>query len=311
MNGANRLQYRDDLFSDPRNWSFLAAYRLLTRDARPGDEPGRGPVFLRGCHRQENIVAQLADARPPRDGEPAELTVFWILHLGGVHTALPEYYNDWLVPGLAPAFADFIDLFNHSHLRLYPEAYAATAFPQAADDDRIAELLLGLNGFARGPEPHSDPRIYHFAAYARRTRPLAKLADLLSEYFDLQVDVGESPGVWVALNAEEAAYLGVPAVHEVGYRITLSKASWNDRLKHFHPEYGIAFERLVGLAAEYLGPHRPFDLEWILDADDPGPRSVDPEADDLDWSFWFDSDGARRGLVSAARCRRVLRTGER
>lgn len=302
----------DDLFVKPSQWTLLAAWNRLTANARASGDPSRGPVFLRGCTRIEQAEnLELSGAVPAEEGEPAELVVVCKQDLVGPDSPLPDDFTDWLARAQAPALADFLDLFNNSFLRLYPEAAAAAAFPSAAGTDRLAARLRSVLGAVGGSDIPFDPRIYHFASYARRTRPLAALAEVLADYFDLPVAAAEAPGRWVSLTEEEAAVLMAPAVFEVDHcsRITLGPARWRDRLRHFIPRVGKAFGSLVRLSAEYLGPHRLFEVELVLHPDDPGPDADDPAADDLNWSVWLTAGGDRRGLISSDACLDFLRSG--
>lgn len=149
----------DQLFADPRRFSFFQAVRLLAQLHPERPLPGgagdpRGEVVrFRSQLRLDFPAGDLARARPLRSpADPAELTVE-VLSLGGSRGPLPLWVTELLIDRADErdgALADFLDLFHHRLVALFYRARGkyrpqlATEPPDQTPASRALLSFLGL-----------------------------------------------------------------------------------------------------------------------------------------------------------------------
>lgn len=102
------------------------------------------------------------------------------------------------------AFRDFLDLFHHRALSLFYRAWERhhTIVPaERGADDRLEHHLLDLVGVGTRETRQrltlpSGALAYYAGLLAMRTRPATGLAQMISDYFAIRVDVDQFVGEW-------------------------------------------------------------------------------------------------------------------
>jgi type VI secretion system protein ImpH len=134
-----------------------------------------------------------------------------------------------------PALKDFINAFQHRFVSLFYRAWAnadpCTSFDRAATDGFRLYLgaLIGIGASAaRDRDSVLDyAKLSRTGLFAPHTRPAAALQQILSEYFDLTVDIVPFAGAWLDIARDEWSRLGLAREHTtLGAGATLGNSTW-------------------------------------------------------------------------------------
>ena len=162
---AGRRSAYARLFAEPRRFRFDAAVRILARVARTTD-PAEAAHF-RTAPGLAYPAPEVAAVEPPKNGHPPELTTP-IIGLTGAAGVLPRMYTEVLTGTLrnrSHALHDFLDMLSNRIVAMFAGAGIKYRLNRAAEtansaghpeDDRVAEALLAVTGFAT---PHLAPRL--------------------------------------------------------------------------------------------------------------------------------------------------------
>ena len=311
-----------ELREDPHSFSFFQAVRLLQRFrpwkqpvgefASPGDE-----VVRFGVNPSLAFPAsQIQDVSLEGDG-PAEMEVNF-MGLVGNESVLPHLYSR-----AASAernrderpLTDFLNMFQHRMVSLAYKAWERArfyvSFERNQDDwsSRHVRDLIGL-GHPRllGRQHVRDAAlVFYGGLLAMRNRSGIGLQQLLSDYFDVPVEVQQFVGAWYrvpdtlqhrvddetppgTIGLGDGAVLGDEiwdAQSRVRLRVgPLTRAQFDDFLPG-----GAANDALRSLTRFYSNGDLDFEVQLVLNRDDVGGVVLGLEGDDegapLGWSTWI------------------------
>jgi type VI secretion system protein ImpH len=243
--------------------------------------------------------------------------------LTGPQGALPLTYTALVMERLRARDAtmrDFFDIFNHRIISLFYRAWEKYRFSVAYERgkrSRISHYLLDMLGLGTGglqdrQTVADESLVFYSGLLAQRPRSATALRQILSDYFDVPVEIEQFAGSWYPLEREDqcelegkgaiSAQLGVGAVvgDEVWYqqsrvRIKLGPLPLKQYLD-FLPG-GTAHEPLRAFTKFFAAQELDFEAQLILRRED-APRCVlgreGKTAARLGWITWVNSTGMDR-----------------
>ena len=310
------------------SFAFFQAVRLLERM-----QPERAPVGDFGDPAGEVVrfTAHTSMAFPPseirevelRDDGPARMIVNF-MGLTGPSGALPLHYTQLVsdrTRARDTALRDFLDIFHHRIVSLFYRAWAqyrsASAVVDGHNTDRTRHHLLDLIGLGTAGisdrlELPVDPLLAYTGLLGSHARSAIALESLLSDYFDVPVQVEQFVGGWYALDLPtqcalgddwcESTQLGLGAVvgdevwdQQARVRIRLGPLSRRQYDEFLPGAPGHA--ELSGLVKFFAGDQFDFELQLILARDEvPGCVLGDPAvpAPTLGWCSWLQTAPPQR-----------------
>lgn len=279
---------------EPWRFDFFQAVRLLERL-----DPERKPVgrFVRPREEVVRFAAnpsvvfpasqiQSLERRP--DG-PARMVVNF-MGLFGPAGVLPQAYTELIISRIRErdyALRDFLDLFNHRIISLFYRAWERYRFGityERGEKDRLSAVLMDLIGLGtpglqnrQAVEDHA--LLYYAGLLAQFPRSATALEQILSDYFDVPVEVEQFAGGWYRLDpqvlgrledaGEEYEQLAVGAVigdevweSQARVRVRLGPLTLDEYLE-FLPT-GSAFEPLRALIRFFAGDQFDFEVQLVL-----------------------------------------------
>ena len=322
---VRRSPLGQSLREHPGQFNFFQAVRLLDRM-----QPRSDPVGLFGPPERESVrfavnnslafpPSQIHTLEWPEDGQP-KITINF-MGLTGPNGVLPYAMTELLrdrVREKDRTLADFFDLFNHRMISLFYQAWEKYRFfvgYERDQKDRFSKYLmcfagLGTEGLENRQAIRDDTFLYYSGLFSLQPRSAAALEQVLSDYFDVPVEVEQFIGAWRALAASDqcsldggVAYseqLGLGAVagdeiwdHQSRVRLMLGPMALRQYLD-FLPN-GRAFEPLRGLCRFFTGNEFEFEIQLILKRDDvPAVElgTADSGQPLLGWTTWMKSGPA-------------------
>jgi type VI secretion system protein ImpH len=310
------------LEEQPYVFSFFQAVRLLERldpDREPVGKfvPPAAEAVHFGAPASLDFPASEIQSIEMREGKPPKMKVNFI-GLTGPLGVLPLYYTDLIASRLREgdrAFSDFLDIFNHRIVSLFYRAWAKYRFSVAyekSDTDRFSLELLGLLGLGTPglqsrQEVPDDSFIYYAGLLMAQSRSAANLRQILSDYFDVDVEIEEFAGSWCRLAPEmQTCFTEAPRESErLGLGVVAGDEVWQDEsavririgplpLKQyleFLPGGG-AHEALRALTRFFSGDELDFEVELRLKRGDVPACELGAEGDGaprLGWVTWLKS----------------------
>ena len=132
---------------------------------------------------------------------------------------LPHGYTELVVERLRQkdtALRDFLDLFHHRIISLFYQAWEKYRFMIAyerGERDRFSHHLLdlvglGTPGLQDRQDIADDSLIYYSGLLSLNTRSAAALEQILTDYFEVPVEVEQFVGAWYPLDAENQCHIG-------------------------------------------------------------------------------------------------------
>jgi type VI secretion system protein ImpH len=314
------------LFEEGYRFDFFQAVRLLERlyperrsvgrEANPSDEVVRFGAHL-SLSFPPSAIHGIVPARD--DSGPTQMTVAF-MGLTGPLGALPRHYTELLVARVRQkdlALREFLDLFNHRLISLFYRAWEKYRFPIAYERavleqegiDRFSQCLFDLIGMGtqglRGRLQVDDAALLFYAGLlAQHPRAASALEGMLTDYFEVPVQVTQFIGQWLSLAEGNRSRLGWRgANHRLGVDAVAGSRVWDQQAKfrlrlgpltyaefmRFLPT-GTAFRVLVELSRFFAGQEFDFDLQLLLKAAEVpfcriGGTSV--QTPRLGWSTWL------------------------
>jgi type VI secretion system protein ImpH len=314
--GAARLR------QEPFAFEFFQTVRLLAR-LFPGKRPvGRfvdpsTEVVRIATHPSLAFPASEIQSLAWRDDQPP-LMVVNFMGLTGPLGVLPEWYTVQIIERLRAGdstLRDFLDLFNHRSISLFYQAWEKYRFFVAyehGERDRFSHHLLdliglGTSGLQDRQSVPDDALLFYAGLLAQRPRCAKALEQLLSDYFDVPVEVMQFMGGWYRLDPEtqccmqnsdtisEQLAVGVVVGDEIWdqhsrVRIRLGPLSLPQYLD-FLPS-GSAYEPLRALVRFFSNEEFDFEAQLILKRDEVPRCELGSEggaAPQLGWVTWAKS----------------------
>jgi type VI secretion system protein ImpH len=256
------------------------------------------------------------------DSDPPCLTVNF-LSLAGAHGPLPTPYTEMILDAAARqdhTAIDFLDIFNSRLVWLLyraRQAHHPGMTARAPHEGRTAKYLfsligLGQNGLRERLNIPDRSLLHYSGLLANRVRSATGLERLLSDYFELPVQVTQFQGVWRELEAAQQTTLGQYGSNRcLGGDAVLGRRVWDqgggisialgpldgERFAAFLPRRS-ASRTLCELARFYLGLDYQVQIRLLLKPADV-PQSEIGKAR-LGYSSWLNS-GAYAGETAEVR----------
>jgi type VI secretion system protein ImpH len=307
------------LREEPYLFEFFQAVRLLERFLPDKVEVGKfAPPAEEVARFQANSTlifpaSEIQALTWPEKG-PVEMKVNF-MGLTGPEGVLPITYTVFLAERARAgdsAAVDFFDVFNHRVISLFFQAWEKYRFwiaYERGERDQFSHHLLDLIGLGtaglqdRQAVP-DDALLYYSGLLAQHPRSAVALEQILSDYFDVPVEVEQFAGGWYSLDATDqcnfqsrdsySEQLGVGAV--VGNEVWDQSARVRikigplplDKYVEFLPT-GSAYEPLRELTRFFSNDEIDFEAQLILKRDEV-PRcelgADQKPAPMLGWTTW-------------------------
>jgi type VI secretion system protein ImpH len=238
--------------------------------------------------------------------------------LTGPAGVLPYVYTELILERLRAkdqSLAAFLDIFNHRSISLFYRAWQKYRFPvtySSGERDRFTHHLFDLIGMGtpgmQGRQAVPDEALLHYVGlFSMHTRSAVVLEQILSDYFQVPVEIEQFTGDWYRLDAEAQCRLGEheePA-QQLGTGAVIGDEVWDqqsrvrikigplslERYYDFLPD-GSAFEPLRAITRFFSGDELDFEIQLILRRDETPGFQIDldsPEAPRLGWVTWLKS----------------------
>lgn len=217
----SRIPLTERLIDDAAAFNFFQAVRLLAliSPERPGlgaaEHPSEEVVRFRVRSSLAFPASAIHDISVDQDPPTMAVEFFG---LTGMQGALPMHYTEHILNRAAVrdyAMANFLDIFNHRLVSLFYRAWEKHSFPvryelAAAREQScaITEYLLSFIGLntpglgARNSVP--DEALLRYAGLiAQAPHSASALANALSDYFGVEVEVEQFAGSWHPISDED------------------------------------------------------------------------------------------------------------
>jgi type VI secretion system protein ImpH len=310
------------LREEPCSFEFFQAVTLLER-LRPDRQPvGRftNPEE-EAVHFSANAslafpASQIRDLDWPED-RPAEMKVNF-MGLTGPMGVLPYAYTELILERLRAkddSLASFLDIFNHRMISFFYRAWEKYRFPVTyalGEDDLFTHHLrdlvgLGTAGLEERQAVPDEALLHYTGLLSMQSRSAAALEGILSDYFEVPVEVEEFVGAWYALapgteccmdeDEGESQRLGGGAVvgdqiwdQQSRARIKLGPMSL-EHYREFLPD-GSAFAPLRAIVRFFANDGIDFEVQLILQREDVPRCRIDLDGESpprLGWASWLKS----------------------
>jgi type VI secretion system protein ImpH len=310
------------LREEPYSFEFFQAVTLLER-LRPDRQPvGRftnpeeEAVHFGASPSLAFPASQIQRLDWPEEG-PAEMKVNF-MGLTGPMGILPHTYTELILERLRAkddSLASFLDIFNHRMISFFYRAWEKYRFPvtyalreENLFTHHLRDLIgLGTPGLEERQEVPDEALLHYAGLLAMQTRSAAALEGMLSDYFDVPVEVEEFVGAWYGLapgtecrmgeDEGESQRLGGGAV--VGDQIWDQQSRARIKLgpmplaqyREFLPD-GSAFEPLRSIVRFFANDGIDFEVQLILKRQEVPSCQIDLDGDApprLGWASWLKS----------------------
>jgi type VI secretion system protein ImpH len=217
-----------------------------------------------------------------------------------------------------PAFADFVNAFQHRFASLFSRAWAG-ADPCAgfdrADEDAFRLYVGALIGI--GPAAARDrdsvldyAKLARVGLFAPQNRSAEALEQILTEYFELPVELIQFVGSWLNISEDARCRLGVEPQHAtLGLGATLGSTTWQcqsrfeialgpldiSQFVNFLPG-ARGLTQLKALVRLYTTEEWSWQVRLLLEPDQIPPMRLG-ESGWLGWTSWL---GARSRIAGDA-----------
>lgn len=318
----------DWLFAEGHRFDFFQAVRLLEiintlsgdRLAPPGQsaDPTKEIVHFRSAVKLDFPSSDVADVKRKRDipqkeqpKAPAEMSVNF-LGLAGCLGALDIPSTELVLQRASQndkALGDFLDIFNHRlvsllyRIRKHHRVGLGSAAP---GEDQIARYLYSLIGMAtprlQGRMHIRDRALLYYAGIlAQQPRSMAGLQQILTDYFQVEVNTKQFVGKWCELEEDQWTKIGESGANQRLGRDTcvLGTRVW-DQHARFEIQLGPlcledfesflptewCFAVLCDLVRFYVKDEFEFNVRLILKADEIPTVELSTEPA-LSWMSWL------------------------
>ncbi len=309
------------LVEDAHSFEFFQAVALLQRlrdKMRPVGEfssPADEAVRFR-VNQRMGFPASEIQKLDVKESVPAEMTVNF-MGLTGPMGVLPYTYNELILERARAkdySLASFLDIFNHRAISMFYRAWQKFRFPvnyAAGGRDLFSQYLLDLVGLGtaglRDRQEIEDEALLHYVSLvAMQARSAEALQQLLTDYFEVPVEIQQFTGAWYGLDRSTQCMmkdLESPST-QVGSGAVVGDAVWDrqgrvririgplnmERYNDFLPK-GSAYAAIRAITRFFSNQCLDFEVQLVLD------RSQVPDIQlDLD-----SKSPARLGWVSWAK----------
>jgi type VI secretion system protein ImpH len=312
----------DVLHEDACSFEFFQAVTLLQRlhsDRQPVgrfSKPEDEAVHFRTNNTLAFPASQIQEIDYPENVPPQMMVNF--MGLTGPMGVLPYCYTELILERARAkdrTLPAFLDIFNHRMISFFYRAWEKHRFPVTyylGDEDLFTHHLLDLIGLGtpglQDRQAVPDDALLHFTGLlGMQTRSAAALEAILSDYFQVPVEVEQFSGAWYRLDPStqtcmedddnDSQQLGGGAV--VGDEIWDQRSRVRVKLgpltlaqyRDFLPE-GTAFEPLRALTKFFCNDEFDFEVQLMLAREEAPRCEVGFEGDAaprLGWVTWLKS----------------------
>jgi len=288
-------QVVDSLLQEPWEFQFFQAVRVLERvasDRRPvgeffeaEEEVARFRAFPSTVFPASEIQTFTAP-----DGK-APLIEVNFMGLTGPLGVLPLYYTELIAERTRVkdyAIRDFLGIFDHRMISLFYRAWAKYRFPVAQErglldsfSHRLLDLIgLGSGGLKRRMPVDDSAMMFYAGLVSQQPHSAVGLEGILSDYFDVRVEVQQFVGCWYALDPSIQTCIqdSKTLAEQVGFGAVVGDETWDTQARaririgpltlHQYLDFlptGTAYGPLCALARFYGGYEIDFEAQLILD----------------------------------------------
>lgn len=326
----------EELQRDLPRWDFFAAVRRLECVASHLPRVGHSTLPSEDLVRFGQVASlifaptDLVGLKPARielrtDGTAVPMRFMMnFFGLLGPNGPLPQWITDYIRHRTLQrdhTLTEFLDIFHHRMASLYYRAWSssnqAVQF-ERGKQDRYAVYLGSLFGRSDARfEEEGQPKLHYAGRLIGQTRNVEGLESILSDFFEVPVDIEEFVGQWQEIPVEfrcqmklgaRSTCLGQPAVEDedastaiVGsrvwdcqqkVRIRVGPMSAAEMERLLPP--GESMGRLIKWVEFYAGPELVWDLNLIVAKDDV-PATVLGGSGRLGWNTWIRSLETEKG----------------
>lgn len=312
----------DTLREDPCSFEFFQAVTLLQR-LRPDRQPaGRftnpeDEAVRFGANPSLAFPASQIQELDWSENEPARMQVNF-MGLTGPMGILPYCYSELMAERLRSkdrTLLSFLDLFHHRMISFFYRAWEKYRFPVTyalGEEDLFTHHLrdlvgLGTPGLENRQAVPDEALLHYVGLLAMQSRSSSALEGILSDYFQVPVEVEEFVGAWYDLapgtecsmdeDESESQLLGGGAV--VGDQIWDQQSRARIKLgpmpleqyREFLPD-GSAFEPLRAFVRFFANDNIDFEAQLILKREDVPRCQIDLDSQApprLGWASWLKS----------------------
>jgi type VI secretion system protein ImpH len=313
---ASHLSALEQLQAEPQRFTLFAALRLLEQayPSRPrlGESRKASDDAVRLGHAPHLTFAPSDVASFELEGSAGGRLEQNSFGLFGPNGALPLHLTEHAYERRRhkddATFVDFLNVFQHRLISLFYRAWAsadpATSFDRP-QSDRFALYVGALIGLAppaaRGRDAVLDyAKLSRAGLFSQPTRSAEALETILSDYFELPVEVRQLTGAWLTTPPELRCRLGGDRdFATLGQGATLGGATWQCQhkfeiamgplsltaLENFLPG-GRGLKELHALVRLYTNDEWTWQLRLLLrDVEIPGIRMG--RTGQLGWTTWL------------------------
>ena len=315
------------LEQEPFCFEFFQAVRLLGRLLSGRQPVGRfyhpsTEVVRFSAHATLTVPASEIQSLAARAGAPPRMTVNF-MGLTGPMGVLPLYYTELVMERLRArdsTLRDFLDIFNHRSVSLFYQAWEKYRFPVAyerGEAGRFAQILmsfvgLGTPGLERRQKVADDSLLFYGGLAAQQPRSAIALQQLLSDYFDVPVEVEQFVGAWYRLDTRTQTRMQdtQDLSEQLGGGAVIGDEVWDpqsrvrvkigplalDRYLDFLPN-GTAYAPLRDITRFFSGDGVDFDAQLILKREAVPACELGAEGENaprLGWVTWVKSAPMRQ-----------------
>ena len=288
-----------ELREEPYLFEFFHAVRLMERLF-----PGKSPVGRFNPPNAEVVrftanstlafpASEVQTLEWPAEKDPGRMKVNF-MGLTGPEGVMPLYYTSLLAERTRSgdrSAVDFFDIFNHRIISLFYLAWEKYRFSVAYEReglDPFSHHLMDLIGMGTPSLQNrlpvlDDSLMYYSGLLAQKPRSATALRNILTDYFEVPVEVEQFAGGWYPLDKNTQTNLqdGFSESEELGVGVVVGDEVWDQtarvRIKigplslqqyqDFLPQ-GTAFPALKALTNFFSNGEFDFEIQLILDRRD-------------------------------------------
>jgi len=204
-----------DLHDDAPSFEFFQAVALLQRmmsDRRPVGHfysPEDEAVRFHVNPRMGFPASEVQELQLHNDAAADMMVNF--MGLTGPQGVLPYVYSELILERLRAkdrSLASFLDIFNHRAISLFYRAWQRTRFPvnyAAGELDFFSHYLrdilgIGTAGLAERQRVEDEALMHYIALFAMQSRSAVALEQVLTDYFEVAVEIEQFTGAWYTLD---------------------------------------------------------------------------------------------------------------
>ncbi|HMD97116.1 MAG TPA: type VI secretion system baseplate subunit TssG [Terriglobia bacterium] len=270
-----------------------------------------------GAHASLAFPASQIQALDWPENGPPRMTVNF-MGLTGPEGVLPNPYTSLIIERLRASdrsTRDFLDIFNHRIISLFYQAWSKYRFDAAygrGERNRFFQELLSLVGLGtdglQGRQAVPDEAlVYYSGLLTQRPRCAENLRQILTDYFDVPVEIEQFAGGWYHLDPDTQCCLseGASESEQLGLGAVVGDEVWNqqsrvriilgplslERYLDFLPD-GSCWEPLQAWVRFFSNQEFDFEVKLILERERvPGCELGADEAAGprLGWVSWVKS----------------------